>query len=142
MSRGRPLRARCLGMLIDGRAQATGIKRPAMDATMLLILNAHHEAVEFRLPEIAGGERLRCLLDTAQPDGSDTPVVQTRDACEVAARSLLLFELERSNAADARGLHRPALDRAIRRLGRSDAEAANLLVRALVSDPAPEDEGS
>src|SRR5689334_7490473 len=34
--------ARCFGMLIDGRAQATGIKRASMDATVLLVLNAHH----------------------------------------------------------------------------------------------------
>ena len=32
--------ARCFGMLIDGRAQATGIKRPSLDATVLLVLNA------------------------------------------------------------------------------------------------------
>ncbi|MFX7098655.1 hypothetical protein ABTH97_19990, partial [Acinetobacter baumannii] len=39
--------ARCLGMLLDGRAQATGIKRPASDATLLIIVNAHHDIVEF-----------------------------------------------------------------------------------------------
>ena len=29
--------AKCFGMLLDGRAQASGIKRPAMDATALLV---------------------------------------------------------------------------------------------------------
>ena len=32
---------------MDGRAQASGIKRPAMDATALLVLNAHHDVVNF-----------------------------------------------------------------------------------------------
>ncbi len=41
--------ARCFGMLLDGRAQASGIKRPAMDATALLVLNAHHDVVNFAL---------------------------------------------------------------------------------------------
>src|SRR6202035_6029159 len=46
--------ARCFGMLLDGRAQASGIKRPAMDATALLVLNAHHDVVNFALPEVVG----------------------------------------------------------------------------------------
>ena len=44
--------ARCFGMLMDGRAQATGIKRPSMDATVLLVLNAYHDVVKFTLPEV------------------------------------------------------------------------------------------
>ncbi len=43
--------ARCFGMLLDGRAQATGIRRPATDATLLLVLNAHHDVVGFTLPQ-------------------------------------------------------------------------------------------
>ena len=60
--------ARCLGMLLDGRAQATGIKRPAMDSTALLVLNAYHDVVNFRLPEVVGGARWRRLIDTNIPD--------------------------------------------------------------------------
>ncbi len=41
---------RCLGMLMDGRAQETGIRRPGGDATLLLVVNAHHDLVNFRLP--------------------------------------------------------------------------------------------
>ena len=46
--------SRCVGMLLDGRAQATGIKQRGQDATMLLIGNAHHDVVPFTLP---GGRR-------------------------------------------------------------------------------------
>ena len=56
--------ARCLGMVLDGRAQATGINRPAMDVTLLLVVNAHHDVVHFTLPEVTGGTAWRCLLDT------------------------------------------------------------------------------
>ena len=36
---------RCFGMLIDGRAQATGIRQRGQDATLLLVFNAHHDVV-------------------------------------------------------------------------------------------------
>ncbi len=42
--------ARCFGMLLDGRAQATGIARRGGDATLLMIFNAHHDVVRFTLP--------------------------------------------------------------------------------------------
>src|SRR6185437_2652515 len=60
--------ARCFGMLMDGRAQASGIKRPASDATALLVLNAHHEAVNFTIPDVVGGTTWRRLLDTNVPE--------------------------------------------------------------------------
>src|SRR5271165_4287296 len=40
---------RCFGMLMDGRAQPTGIRRRGEDATLLLVLNAHHDLMEFTL---------------------------------------------------------------------------------------------
>ncbi|HSK39328.1 MAG TPA: glycogen debranching protein GlgX [Arenibaculum sp.] len=88
-------RARCFGMLMDGRAQATGIKRPAMDATLLLVLNSYHDVVNFTLPEVTGGEIWRCLLDTHTAEPDDTAATfATGDKYEVTGRSLLLFALE------------------------------------------------
>ncbi|MEL6078778.1 glycogen debranching enzyme GlgX, partial [Stenotrophomonas maltophilia] len=58
---------RCLGMLLDGRAQETGIRRPGSDATVLLVVNAHHDIVNFRLPQVPAGEFWTCMLDTHQP---------------------------------------------------------------------------
>jgi glycogen operon protein len=86
--------AHCFGMLMDGRAQATGIKRPSMDATVLLVLNAYHDVVRFRLPEVVGGHVWRCLLDTNLPDRTAAPRFQSGDEYEVTGRSLLLFALE------------------------------------------------
>ena len=45
--------ARCFGMLLDGRAQETGIRRRGSDATLLLVVNAHFDVVNFTLPEVA-----------------------------------------------------------------------------------------
>ncbi|HUB46108.1 MAG TPA: glycogen debranching protein GlgX [Acetobacteraceae bacterium] len=86
--------ARCFGMLIDGRAQATGIKRPAMDATGLLIMNAHHEAVNFKLPEVMGGTVWRCLADTNTPDTGAYRRFRTGDEYKVTSRSFVLLVLE------------------------------------------------
>ncbi len=93
--------ARCMGMLLDGRAQATGIKRPSMDATALLVLNAHHDVVKFRLPGVAGGQRWRRLLDTNIPDSEGAFAVKSGEEYLVTGRSLALFALE----AD----HRPSV---------------------------------
>ena len=58
---------RCFGLVIDGRAQATGIRRPASDATLLLVVNAHHDVVDFTLPDIPGSDQWSCLIDTNAP---------------------------------------------------------------------------
>jgi isoamylase len=91
--------ARCFGMLMDGRAQATGIKRPSMDATVLLVLNAYHDVVKFKLPDVVGGQTWRCLLDTNTPDRIGTPRFQSGDEYEVTGRSLLLFALQPDSTA-------------------------------------------
>jgi glycogen operon protein len=81
-------------MLIDGRAQATGIKRPAMDATALLVLNAHHDVVNFRLPEVVGGNTWRCLVDTNAPEIEGQKRFRSGDEYAVTGRSFLLLVLE------------------------------------------------
>jgi len=84
-------------MLMDGRAQASGIKRPALDATALLVLNAHHDMVNFMLPEVVGGTLWRCLLDTNIPEDDTHATVETGEDYAITARSLVLFVLEPEN---------------------------------------------
>jgi isoamylase len=88
---------RCFGMLMDGRAQPTGIRQRGTEATMLLILNSHHDYVEFTLPVHGAGNSWTLLIDTnapdAEPNGSSLEAEQTYG---VTARSLLLFSLERT----------------------------------------------
>ncbi|MCM2130253.1 glycogen debranching protein GlgX [Larsenimonas sp. GH3-8] len=88
--------AHAIGVILDGRAQPTGIRRAGSDSTLFIIFNAHHEAIEWRLPEVAHGRLWMRCLDTAQ--ASDAPV--SRDAMlefgsmyNVQPRSLVLMEL-------------------------------------------------
>jgi isoamylase len=87
--------ARCMGMLLDGRAQPTGLRRRGTDKTLLLILNAYHDVVKFKLPEVSEGQRWLCLVDTNQPDMDDEPAFDIGAEYDVTGRSLLLFELKR-----------------------------------------------
>jgi glycogen operon protein len=97
--------ARCMGVLLDGRAQATGIRRRGSDVTMLLIVNAHHDVVRFKLPDVAGGRAWLRLIDTNLPDVEDEEDAQTADLgseYEVTGRSLLLFKLLPARRAASR----------------------------------------
>jgi isoamylase len=87
--------ARCMGVLLDGRAQATGIVQRGNDATLLMILNAYHDVVEFTLPEVLGGREWRLLIDTnlSDEDTAGEPAFGFEHPYSVTGRSLLLFEL-------------------------------------------------
>ncbi len=84
----------CFGMLMDGRSRPTGLRQHGKEATMLLVLNAHHGVVGFTLPAAAGAGSWKRLLDTNLPDNEDQPVLGANDTYEVTARSLVLFELQ------------------------------------------------
>ena len=83
----------CFGMLPDGKAQATGIRKSSKDATLLLILNSHSDVVEFNLPEYSTGGHWVLLTDTNQPD-ADKAAFKPKQKYAVTARSLLLFVLD------------------------------------------------
>jgi glycogen operon protein len=82
---------RCFGMLLDGRARETGIKRPGSDATLLLCLNAHSDVVNFALPPFADGTRWLCLIDTNDPERADLRYFKTGEEYAITSRSVLLF---------------------------------------------------
>ncbi|WP_213880131.1 glycogen debranching protein GlgX [Pseudomonas sp. dw_358] len=86
---------RCLGMLLDGRAQPSGILRPGADATLLLIVNAHHDVVNFTLPEVPEGQYWNCLVDTNRPGFKGNEHLAFGSHFMVTGRSLLLMELIR-----------------------------------------------
>jgi glycogen operon protein len=98
--------ARSLGVLLDGRAQPTGIRRRGTDVTMLLILNAYHDAVTFKLPKVVGGRNWVALADTNQPDigppGRAKPFGFGHEYL-VTGRSLLLFRLARERDRSSEG---------------------------------------
>ena len=96
---------RCLGMLIDGRAQESGIRVAAHDQTVLVVLNAYHEAVEFTLPPAQDGQEWTCLLDTNVPEETDDEdeTFAIGDSYTVTGRSLLLFLLRTRKGAAKQG---------------------------------------
>ena len=93
---------RCFGLVIDGRAQASGIQKPASDATLLLVLNAHHDVVNFRLPDTPGADTWTCLVDTNVPVRDELPSFNAGDNYQVTGRSMLIFALEAPSPATQR----------------------------------------
>ncbi len=89
---------KCFGMVIDGRAQASGIRRPASDATLLLVFNAHHDIVDFVLPEVTGSQQWTCMIDTNVPVRDELPEFDAGNVYQVTGRSLLLFALHARGA--------------------------------------------
>ncbi len=87
-------RMRCFGMLIDGRARPTGVRQRGTEATMLLVLNAHHDLVDFTLPMQPGSASWQRLLDTNVPDDDAAPEFVAGSVYGVTGRSLLLFALK------------------------------------------------
>jgi isoamylase len=82
---------RSFGMLMDGRSQATGIRKRGSDKTVLLIFNAHHDQVNFTLPSYPEVDGWKRLIDTNTPSASED-MFEPGAKYEVTARSALLFE--------------------------------------------------
>ena len=93
---------KCFGMLIDGRAQATGIRRPGSDTTMLIVANAHHDLVQFTLPECTNGTGWELVLDTNVPERDDAQHFGIGETYDVTGRSLLLLALTSDTKADGK----------------------------------------
>jgi isoamylase len=85
---------RCFGMLLDGRAQVTGIRQRGRQATLLIVINDHHDLVEFTLPECPGGDTWSLLIDTNITDNSEQGSFKVGATYGVTARSVLVFALE------------------------------------------------
>ncbi|MFC7551513.1 hypothetical protein ACFQU7_03150 [Pseudoroseomonas wenyumeiae] len=86
---------KCFARMLDGRAQESGIRVAAHDETILTILNAHHEAVEFILPPVPEGVAWVRLLDTniVGEEEDEEPAFKIGESYTVTGRSLLLFRL-------------------------------------------------
>ena len=85
--------AKCFGMLMDGRAQTTGVRLRGEDATLLLVMNSWQDAVGFTLPDAPEGTGWKLLVDTNIPDADEDKPFEVKANYEVTARSLLLFEM-------------------------------------------------
>ena len=91
----RPTRAMppsCFGMLLDGRAQQSGIRQRGQEATLLIVFNAWRDVVKFTLPQAPGSE-WSLLADTNMPDLPEGSRFPFGHVYETTAHSLLLLEL-------------------------------------------------
>ena len=88
---------RCFGMLLDGRAQQSGIRQRGHEATLLIVFNSWQDVVKFKLPAArADGDAGSCwelVADTNMPDLPDGTRFDIGHVYEVTGRSLLLLEL-------------------------------------------------
>ncbi len=82
---------RCFGMLIDGRARPTGVRQRGTEAAMLLVLNGHHDLVEFTLPPFEGGTEWMLELDTNIPGSPPEYRGKAQDKYGMTGRSMILL---------------------------------------------------
>jgi glycogen operon protein len=80
----------CFGMLIDGRAQPTGIRKRGGDATVMIVFNAAPNGVNFTLPAWPGGDGWTLILDTNAPSKEDL-ALKSGEIYLATERSLLVL---------------------------------------------------
>ena len=86
---------RAFGMLLDGRAQTTGIRQRGVEVTLLIIINESSDVVKFKLPDSPGGKEWLLAVDTNDPDEKNQATrFKIGEIYDVTARSLRLFILE------------------------------------------------
>jgi len=84
----------CFGMLLDGRAQPTGVRKRGDDRTLLIIFNSHYDLVNFTLPESAGQATWILLIDTNVPEHPGEEEFATGHVYQVTGRSVLVFAMD------------------------------------------------
>ena len=91
--------AQCFGLMLDGRAQPTGIRKRGEDMTILMIFNAWTDVVEFVLPsQTSANQHWTLIIDTnlsegAQDQEQETQTFKFGQKYAVTGRSFLLFAL-------------------------------------------------
>ena len=84
---------KCFGMLLDGRARNTAIRRHGQDATVLIVMNGYQGEVNFTLPKAPRGSQWSLLIDTNVPDAVPGSKFAFGRSYQTTGRSLLLFSL-------------------------------------------------
>jgi isoamylase len=88
--------AKCMGYLLNGRA-GDYVRGPTgqrdVDTSFLVLVNAHHEDVEFQAPATPAPMRWEAVIDTAEETGRAPPGIEIEPDRPflLKARSLVLF---------------------------------------------------
>jgi isoamylase len=91
-----------IGMLIDGRAQPTGVRERGSDATVLLLFNGHHEAVGFTLPPTIEGDEWHLLLNTSNNAQEIGKVLVPGENVKMEERSMAAFVMQRTDTSESK----------------------------------------
>jgi isoamylase len=87
---------RCIGVRLNGRTleDVNGVGEPILDETYLILLNPHHEPIQFYMPRVNHGTAWQVVLDTAEPERKERPVLGPGDFYQLTAyTSAVLQEL-------------------------------------------------
>src|SRR5262249_49977234 len=94
--------ARCMGVLLNGQANPAigrdGIAIP--DDLLFIVLNSHHEPVDFVLPTLPVDASWERVLDTNDPELAQEPTTISMGATfAIPGRSLVVFNIPASEHA-------------------------------------------
>jgi len=83
---------RCIGLQLSGRTldDVNGVGEPIRDETFMILLNPHTESIKFYMPP-RQGTAWEVLLDSAQPERTEKPVIAPGEPYELIARSTALL---------------------------------------------------
>jgi glycogen operon protein len=93
---------KCMGMRLAGDIidEVDERGRPIVGDTLLVMFNAHHEAVPFSLPKRRDEQRWELVFDTFRPDVAPGPVSEA-EPYPLRGRSLAAFRIQATPAAPA-----------------------------------------
>jgi isoamylase len=94
--------ARCIGVLLNGQAGPTigSHGSPIEDDLLLIILNSHHDVVEFTLPAVPVDGPWTRLIDTAAPSAAQETLAMG-SVLPIQGRSLAALSLPAMVLAEA-----------------------------------------
>jgi glycogen operon protein len=83
---------RCIGLQLNGRTldDVNTVGEPVRDDSFMMLFNPHHEPIRFFMPQRTGSA-WEIVLDSAQPDRKEQPVVAAGEPYELIARSTALL---------------------------------------------------
>ncbi|MBI3246226.1 MAG: glycogen debranching protein GlgX [Deltaproteobacteria bacterium] len=103
--------ARCLGLRLagDGIEELDARGQRILDRTLLILLNAHHEALSFLLPLHKASDQWEVIVDTRTATGRRRfRVLSGGEAYELEARSLAVLRLHGTEADGRKDKNRPS----------------------------------
>jgi glycogen operon protein len=94
--------ARCIGVLLNGQAGPSigSHGMPIEDDLLLVILNSHHEVVDFTLPAVPIDGPWTRLIDTAEPSAAQETLAMG-SVLPIKGRSLAVLSLPAMELAEA-----------------------------------------